>query len=51
MTVQTIGTQIKLPIGKPFDLEIILVETGIFDLAKGLIQSSLLACSAQYSSG
>ena len=34
MTVQTVGTEVQLPISEPFNLEIVLVETGIFDLGK-----------------
>lgn len=34
MPIQTVGTEVQLAIRKPFNLEIVPVETGIFDLGK-----------------
>ncbi len=36
MAVQTVGTDIQLAISKPFDLEIIFVEAGVFNFGKWL---------------
>ena len=44
--IQTVGTDIELTIGKPFDFKIVFVKAGIFDLGKGLdpVQTLRLFC-------
>ena len=36
MPIQTVGADIQLTVGKPFDFKIVFVKTGVFNLAKRL---------------